>query len=63
MSEKLKPCPFCGGKPFMVDAEIDGRTHYIFKCAACHSTSGAMQMSRTKAAEAWNRRDGERHAD
>lgn len=56
MSEKLKPCPFCGGEPFMVGAEIDGRAHYIVKCTACHSTSGVMQMNRSKAAEAWNRR-------
>lgn len=56
MSEELKPCPFCGGEPFMVGAEIDGREHYIVKCTACHSTSGVMQMNRSKAAEAWNRR-------
>lgn len=56
MTEKLKPCPFCGGEPFMVDAEIDGRAHYIVKCTACHSTSGVMQMDRSKAAKAWNRR-------
>lgn len=56
MTEKLKPCPFCGGEPFMVGAEIDGRAHYIVKCTACHSTSGVMQMNRSKAAEAWNRR-------
>lgn len=56
MSEKLKPCPFCGGEPYMVDAEIDGRAHYIVKCGACYCTTGVMEMSRSKAAEAWNRR-------
>ena len=56
MTEKLKPCPFCGGEPFMVDAEIDGRVYYIVKCGTCHCTSGVMQMSRPAAAEAWNRR-------
>lgn len=52
----LLPCPFYGGEPSMVDAEIDGRVHYIVKCGTCHCTSGVMQMSRSKAAEAWNRR-------
>lgn len=54
--EGLKPCPFCGGEPSMVDAEIDGRAHYIVKCGTCYCTSGVMQLSRPAAAEAWNRR-------
>lgn len=52
----LFPCPFCGGEAVMVDAEIDGRVHYIAKCATCYSTTDIMQMSKSKAAEAWNRR-------
>lgn len=55
-SPDLLPCPFCGGEAVMVDAEIDGRVHYIAKCATCYSTTDIMQMSKSKAAEAWNRR-------
>ena len=53
---KLKPCPFCGGEAYMVDAEIDGREHYIAKCGTCYSTSGVMQLSRPEAVAAWNHR-------
>lgn len=53
---KLRPCPFCGGEAYMVDAEIDGRAHYIVKCGTCYSTSGVMQLSRPEAVAAWNRR-------
>lgn len=54
--DALLPCPFCGGKAYMVDAEIDGREHYIAKCGTCYSTSGVMQLSRPEAVAAWNRR-------
>lgn len=40
----------------MVDAEIDGKTHYIVKCGTCYCTSDVMQMSRSKAIEVWNTR-------
>ncbi len=53
---ELLPCPFCGGEAYMEDAEIDGRAYYIAKCGTCCSTSGVMQMSRSKAIEAWNTR-------
>lgn len=53
---KLKPCPFYGHEPELVDAEIDGRAHYIVKCGACYSTSGVMQLSKPAAVAAWNRR-------
>lgn len=53
---RLKPCPFCGGEAYMVDAEIDGRAHYIVKCGTCYCTSGVMQLSRPEAVAAWNRR-------
>ena len=56
--EKLKPCPFCGGKALMwswnggtrIDCENwsgkDERTHYV----------GVGERTEAEAIEAWNRR-------
>jgi Lar family restriction alleviation protein len=53
MSEKLKPCPFCGG-------EAQERGHKgvgtAIQCTVCGANSGIRQRSRKESAEAWNRR-------
>lgn len=48
--EKLKPCPFCGGK-----ATINGITLVYIKCTKCGvETVGYREED--EAIEAWNRR-------
>lgn len=42
MSEKLKPCPFCGGKAD-IKRELDvdlGGTFYSVQCRSCRASSG-----------------------
>lgn len=73
MSEiKLKPCPFCGGEA-LLESEADPTYAPTFydpgcanasvvwwcKCVECGATV-ALQESEQNAAEAWNRRAGER---
>lgn len=54
MSEKLKPCPFCGGKAesrcFMMISWI--------KCIECEASIN-VEPSLKKAIEAWNKRHDE----
>lgn len=48
-TQKLKPCPFCGGK-----AKITGYLLYEIKCARCRVT--LPQRYESDAIAAWNRR-------
>lgn len=48
-TQKLKPCPFCGGK-----AKITGHLLYEIKCARCRVT--LPQRYESDAIAAWNRR-------
>ena len=60
MSEKLKPCPFCGGEAdIRKPATSFGLTR--IKCNGCGAFA-AFQGRRTRGipAEYWNRRDGDR---
>ena len=52
MSDKLKPCPFCGGH-----AIIDGfdDTLWIVICKECNASIGYKE-TKEEAIEAWNRR-------
>lgn len=52
MSDKLKPCPFCGGK-----AIIDGcdDTLWITICKKCNASIGYKE-TKQDAIDAWNRR-------
>lgn len=64
MSEKLKPCPFCGGKQIILDCweGIHGMNYFV-RCRKCritlYSSDGFMLQSfaTAEAAEkAWNSR-------
>ncbi|HIE5244287.1 TPA: Lar family restriction alleviation protein [Proteus mirabilis] len=48
-TQKLKPCPFCGGK-----AKITGYLLYEIKCGRCRVT--LPQRYESDAIAAWNRR-------
>lgn len=58
MSEKLKPCPFCGSSLIKIEPLIDkdylGKKYYI-KCSLCDATSG-FYKKRRDAVQAWNYR-------
>jgi Lar family restriction alleviation protein len=63
-TEKLLPCPFCGGEP--ADYEIAPHTHkfatfmpdhpgsHVIECAGCGV--GIIQATKDAALAAWNRR-------
>ena len=54
MSEKLKPCPFCGGTPGIKQHAKTGR-YYI----KCYGICGCMQLShyvKSDVIKIWNKR-------
>lgn len=51
---KLKPCPFCGGKPQLVILDID--REYFVECLKCKVEQGHCYKSAKNAIIAWNRR-------
>lgn len=53
MSEELKPCPFCGGRPVMITG---GR--YRVRCTKCYVTMPGRHL-REEAVQGWNCRIGE----
>ena len=52
MAEKLKPCPFCGGK---ANLRLD-TGHYIVECPTCHAEIWHWQEEPSDAIADWNRR-------
>lgn len=58
MTPELKPCPFCGGEPFVY---ISGNKSYgYFKeviCPQCHCQTHRLRGE--EAVEVWNRRVGD----
>ena len=36
MMDKLKPCPFCGGKAAVMYASCEGETTVAVVCQTCH---------------------------
>lgn len=68
--ERLKPCPFCGGKPYLFSedrpSESGGVTRGVVRCTVCaarveYVMDGILQFqtAERKAAEAWNRRESD----
>lgn len=56
MNEKLKPCPFCGGKAKLVETYVEkGIWVYSVDCSNCKTRQ---QVSKTEeeAINAWNTR-------
>lgn len=53
MSEKLKPCPFCGGEAWVIQILED---LYAVECRKCWTRKGTYQPTKAEAIEAWNRR-------
>ena len=60
MTEKLKPCPFCGGKADIrtLPSKNNRITSYFPMCRKC-MTTGDNYASYEAAAKAWNRRTNE----
>lgn len=56
MTDKLKPCPFCGGEAEVIKGYLYGKvTHYSVTCPQCDFEYG-MYKSKQNAEKAWNRR-------
>jgi len=49
---KLKPCPFCGGKPYLANVEMVGCAYVV--CTDCRAQSD--DMSKERAIWQWNTR-------
>lgn len=62
MTDKLKPCPFCG-REATVHARKDEEAGQIFYGCMCKNTGCCMiptlYMTKMQAIELWNRRTGE----
>ena len=72
IKKSLKPCPFCGGRPFMESAArayIDGKSTKVafVRCQKCNARGGRVDISdfgkssrsidaEREAAANWNRR-------
>ena len=54
-NEKLKPCPFCGGRAKFMETRVFGRGKTRASCATC-STSTTWLSGEDEAAKVWNRR-------
>jgi len=59
MPDELKPCPFCGGEPWLssklVDYEQKTKWRYYYICKKCFAKTNDRSTKRY-AAKAWNRR-------
>ncbi len=54
MNEKLKPCPFCGGKAELDEDYDSGNIFWVF-CTRCGISTDTDYVSK-EAIKAWNRR-------
>ena len=60
--EKLKPCPFCGGKATMIQTK-DGIRQCMILCTHCKGASGGMVIEANKefatnfVIDSWNTRN------
>ena len=54
---KLKPCPFCGREPEMVELPNNYSNEYFVRCTTDDCVEQVMlYLSKEEAAEKWNRR-------
>lgn len=61
VSEKLKPCPFCGGKA-VITAPLEGLTGYGVRCeywGCCEKFSDQDDEDLDNIVRKWNKRLGE----
>lgn len=59
MTNKLKPCPFCGGEAYIL--KLQDKEVYFGCCTNCYAESGK-GLTIERAIELWNRRaDNEPH--
>ncbi len=55
---KLKPCPFCGGKPELTRAG-DNKQFYVYFCSQCCKTPvkySEARLTEWAARRSWNKR-------
>ncbi len=58
MTEKLKPCPFCGSEKIYIDMRDvfnEDETEYFYTCKNCGATAPAC-IDDNDALKAWNTR-------
>lgn len=55
MDDKLKPCPFCGGRVKMINGMLGTIMFICEKCGADVMFFG-VEQDKDKAVKAWNRR-------
>ena len=61
MDERLKPCPFCGGKAEMLligEDEDDNEGGSVIQCTKCLASSAVEFEFKETLVERWNRRTG-----
>ncbi|MDQ0204096.1 Lar family restriction alleviation protein [Pectinatus haikarae] len=63
--EKLKPCPFCGGKAKERESYVTNMNgthvkHYYCSCLTCHVSTESFKTI-TAARKAWNQRADDVH--
>lgn len=58
MKEKLKPCPFCGGKSWVLKIPNESNKKYVVVCKDddCGASLGNYSETREEAINAWNKR-------
>lgn len=54
MSNKLKPCPFCGGEAEYGANSVQG--YEYVRCASCKARTWSCYETKEQAAQAWNTR-------
>ena len=60
MTERLKPCPFCGGSPVFIDtchpANFDEKPFYLIACYECPISPMILETSKEYVIKTWNTR-------
>jgi len=58
VSDKLKPCPFCGTKPHPITADLLTRPCFYYECEnkTCHAAEKGWHDTEQEAIDAWNSR-------